>query len=202
MTNQNDDTSRGTSGKGHQDKVRKADLDELRQEIRRLWQDFLSAEATPRMESIEEAPYMESLEEAPYPYIEEEEPLAVVEAAEEVEPIRTLEVLEEEAPEEWIPLPLLLWWIPALVFYGFGDVLTSRLCVAVGAMEANPIAKLLLGLPSGLIIFSLFKTVVILILVFISYYFMRRYGWIIPLILTLVGIYLVANNVITLIEIT
>jgi len=107
---------------------------------------------------------------------------------------------EKAEPAEKISDAALALWIPALLFYGFGDVLTSALAFSVGAQEANPLARVFVTLPGGIWIFALVKTVIIVLLLFLAYYGLKKYYWIVPIILTIVGGYLVGHNVLAFIQ--
>ncbi len=111
-------------------------------------------------------------------------------------------VRREEETAEVVTDSALLVWVPALLFYGFGDVLTSALAFAVGAEEANPLARVLVGLPGGIWIFALAKTAILVLLLFISHYKLGRYYWIISAILTILGGYLVGKNLLVFFQAT
>jgi len=172
-------------GKRHRGKVRKTEVAELQEEMRRLRQAALNRLVINNLRQPRRTLT-----------IHEEQPIEAAEMVEEVDYSQAHHIRDTETTEREETTPLTLWWIPAFIFYGFGDVLTSALCYAVGATETNPIARALLELPAGIVIFALVKTVILLFLVFVSYYYMRKYGWIIPCILTIIGVFLVANNII------
>ena len=48
--------------------------------------------------------------------------------------------------------------------------------------------------------FALLKTVIVVLLLLISYYYFGKYGWVIPAILTVVGVYLVVNNLVAFLQ--
>ncbi len=108
-------------------------------------------------------------------------------------------VSEESVPrragfEADMPIGL---WLAAILIFGFGDCLTYALAFGVGAREVNPLtAKLINALGGSLWFFVLVKTAVLAGLFFLSYYVLRRYGWLVPAFLCALGIYLVLTNLI------
>ncbi len=172
-------------GKRRQGKIQKTEVSELQEDVRRLRQAALIRLVINILRLPRKAPT-----------VHEEQPIKTTEIIEDTDYSQAHHIEDIETTEGEEITPLTLWWIPAFIFYGFGDVLTSALCFAVGATETNPIARTLLELSAGIVIFAVVKTVILLFLIFASYYYIRKYGWIIPCILTIIGIFLVANNII------
>lgn len=116
----------------------------------------------------------------------------------EVEPIEYPQI--EERTEFWeVPMALLLWWIPALIFYGFGDTLTSALCFGVGATEANPLMATLMGpFGGGMASFVVVKSIILIALVLLSWYYLKKHSRVIPAVLSVLGGYLVGHNLLSL----
>ncbi len=108
-------------------------------------------------------------------------------------------------PEEPVPrwtgleagdVPIGLWLVAALIF-GFGDCLTYALAFGVGARDVNPLtARLVNALGGSLWFFVLVKTAGLAGLFFLSYYVLRRYGWLVAAFLCALGSYLVLTNLI------
>jgi hypothetical protein len=91
-------------------------------------------------------------------------------------------------------------WMPALLFFGFGDTLTSHLVFAAGGTEANPfLSALMHPFGGGTIGFVLAKTAILVALVLLSCFGLKKQGWIIPAVLSVVGGYLVGHNILSLI---
>lgn len=90
------------------------------------------------------------------------------------------------------------FWIPSLILFGFGDTLTSYLVFAAGGRETNPVLAAMM-LDGGMWGFVVLKTIILVALLALSYFALpKRQGWVIPSILTLVGTFLVAYNMVTL----
>jgi hypothetical protein len=205
--------------KRHDPKVTKKELADFRQDIKSLWQAFLCYFTIYKLRWMQRPRPTEVKQPVPTAEIRKrsilDRFLAWVASHTrggrlrpfEAPPVRETKATaipvikqETEAVEE-IPRDFLLLWIPALIFYGFGDVMTSQLAFAVGATEANPLARLLVGLPSGIWIFALVKTIIITSLLFLSYFKFGKYGWVIPVVLTIVGGYLVGNNLVAFLRV-
>ncbi len=177
---------------GYGGRVHSAELPRFRDRVRNLWQAILCYFVLYRSRWTHEVPPVAA-----------QQPVSVTGVvADSSHVTETSRVSEERVREEIvkediieIPLGLILWWIPALIFYGLGDTLTTALVYGVGGREANPLARWLIAYSGGITLFALVKTVIIISLLFISYYWLGKIGWIIPAILTAVGVYLVVNNI-------
>ncbi len=111
-----------------------------------------------------------------------------------------MSLAEESVPRragfEAADMPVGLW-LAAILIFGFGDCLAYSLAFGVGAREVNPLtARLINALGGSLWFFVLVKTAVLAGLFFLSYYVLRRYGWLVPAFLCALGIYLVLTNLI------
>ena len=86
-------------------------------------------------------------------------------------------------------------WIPAIALFGFGDTLLSTMVFAKGGYEANPLMGGIVSMFGGsMVAFVIIKTVILILLAFISFKVFRNHGWVIPSILSAVGAYLVFTN--------
>lgn len=105
----------------------------------------------------------------------------------------SLDELEETAADT-----ALLFWIIAVITFGFGDTVSSFLAFSAGASELNPIMNWALNMPGaleGLLGFVLFKTVTMGLLFMIAFLWEGPHRWLIPLLMTIAGVYLTTNNV-------
>lgn len=104
-------------------------------------------------------------------------------------------------PEDRNDFLSLFLWLPAILLFGFGDTMTSVLVFSRGGFEANPLFQTLLRLAGGSIFsFILIKTLVLVGLAVISYYLVPRQKWLIPAILSMVGMFLVGHNLVSLVN--
>jgi hypothetical protein len=113
-------------------------------------------------------------------------PVAFVELEESVEEIE--EVSGDAA---------LLFWILALLFFGLGDIITSFLVFSIGGSELNPIMRWSTHLPGGLLGFVFLKILAIAALYAIAYFWRGMHRWMIPMVMTGVGVYLTVSNTAT-----
>lgn len=88
----------------------------------------------------------------------------------------------------------LLFWILGLIFFGLGDTISSFLVFAKGGVEANPFMAWTLTLPGGLMAFVFVKILAMSVLYIVSYLWHGVHQWMIPLLMTIVGVYLTTNN--------
>jgi hypothetical protein len=86
------------------------------------------------------------------------------------------------ATDLWVGVPVGLW-VAAILIFGVADSMTA-------VMAAGEVGAYIWGL-------VVMKTLVLGVLFFISYYFLWKHGWLIPLILCVVGTYLTLANLIT-----
>lgn len=90
---------------------------------------------------------------------------------------------EPVMPDEyvWVEMPMTMWVI-ALLIFGIAESLTAALALDItgASIWANIIVK----------------TIIMVVLFAINYYSMWRYGWILPLILCVIGTLLTLNNLI------
>ncbi len=86
------------------------------------------------------------------------------------------------ATDLWIGMPVGLW-VAAILIFGVADSLTA-------VLAAGEVGAYIWGLVA-------MKTLVLGVAFFFSYYFVWKYGWLIPLILCVVGTYLTLANLIT-----
>lgn len=88
-----------------------------------------------------------------------------------------------------------LLWIPALLIFGLGDILTTQLALSLGAEENNALAKFLIEGPGGLWTFCLVKAAILVPLVLLSLSLGSKHRWLVPGFLCGVGLYLLAGNI-------
>lgn len=157
--------------------VTRRDLEELRRDIKRSWQELLWRVAAASVGVELGAPAGEASgrpERAP------QEDLAAL-----LERFREAERGEEAEGMAFDNLTLALW-VFALLFYGFGDTLSSQLVMAVGGKEANPLLAAAMKLGGGIWAFSFMKSAILAALLFLSAV-LGKLGRAIPAILASVG---------------
>lgn len=91
----------------------------------------------------------------------------------------------------------LLFWILALLFFGLGDTISSFLVFSKGGSELNPLMRWSTTLPGGLLGFVFMKILAISALYAIAYFWRGIHRWMIPVIMTGVGVYLTISNIAT-----
>ncbi len=87
-----------------------------------------------------------------------------------------------ETVDLWVGVPVGLW-VAAILIFGVADSLTA-------VLAAGEVGAYIWGL-------VVMKTVVLGVAFLLSYYFLWKYGWLIPLLLCVVGTYLTLANLIT-----
>lgn len=88
----------------------------------------------------------------------------------------------------------LLFWILGVLFFGLGDTITSFLVFSKGGAELNPFMRFALSLPGELLGFVLIKTLALVILYATAFLWHGPHRWMIPLIMTMAGVYLTVSN--------
>ncbi|MBI4311957.1 MAG: hypothetical protein HY681_09255 [Chloroflexi bacterium] len=88
----------------------------------------------------------------------------------------------------------LFFWILGLLFFGLGDTISSFLVFSKGGVELNPVMQWALGLPGGLLGFVFVKSVALAVLYATAYFFEGFHRWMIPLLMTIAGVYLTTTN--------
>ncbi len=107
--------------------------------------------------------------------------------------------VEEKKESMWGSMPFSWLWIPALLLFGFGDTLTSYLVFANGGQEANPFMSMAMQLAGGgMMGFVAIKAVIMVSLVLLSWFWLKKHSWVVPAALSVVGGYLVGHNIVTL----
>ena len=111
------------------------------------------------------------------------------------QPIGYVQLKESvEELEETVADAPLLFWVLAVLFFGLGDTLSSFMVFSQGGSELNPIMRWSITLPGGLLGFVFVKTAAISVLYAISFFWEGVHRWLIPLMLTVAGVYLTCNN--------
>ena len=88
----------------------------------------------------------------------------------------------------------LLFWILGLLFFGLGDTISSFLVFSRGGEEFNPFMKWALSLPGGLMSFVFVKVVALSMLYATSHFWQGPHRWIIPVLMTIAGVFLTFSN--------
>ena len=115
------------------------------------------------------------------------------------QPIGYVQLKESvEELEETVADAPLLFWVLAVLFFGLGDTLSSFMVFSQGGSELNPIMRWSITLPGGLLGFVFVKTAAISVLYAISFFWEGVHRWLIPLMLTVAGVYLTCNNLMVL----
>ncbi len=88
----------------------------------------------------------------------------------------------------------LFFWILGLIFFGLGDTISSFLVFSKGGVELNPVMQWALRLPGGLLGFVFLKSVALAVLYATTYFYKGFHRWMIPLLMTIAGVYLTITN--------
>ncbi len=88
-----------------------------------------------------------------------------------------------------------LLWIPALLIFGLGDILTTQLALSLGAEEHNTLVRFLIDGPWGLWAFCIVKAAILVPLALVSLSLQVRHRWLVPSFLCCVGICLLGGNI-------
>ena len=88
----------------------------------------------------------------------------------------------------------LLFWILGLLFFGLGDTISSFLVFSQGGEELNPFMNWALSLPGGLMSFVFVKVVALTLLYATSHIWDGPHRWIIPVLMTVAGVFLTFSN--------
>jgi hypothetical protein len=91
----------------------------------------------------------------------------------------------------------LLFWILALVFFGMGDTVSSLLVFSQGGSELNPVMAWTMTLPGGLFAFVAAKVLALTVLFIIGHMWEGMHRWLIPVLMTVAGVYLTTSNMMT-----
>ena len=88
----------------------------------------------------------------------------------------------------------LFFWILGVLFFGLGDTLSSFLVFSKGGSELNPVMRWALSLPGGLLAFVFVKTIALVVLYATAFFWHGPHRWMIPLVMTIAGVYLTVSN--------
>ena len=91
----------------------------------------------------------------------------------------------------------LLFWILGLLFFGLGDTISSFLVFSEEGEELNPFMNWALSLPGGLLSFVFVKVVALSVLYASAHIWPGAHRWIIPVLMTVAGVYLTFSNTMT-----
>ncbi len=91
----------------------------------------------------------------------------------------------------------LLFWILALLFFGLGDTVSSLLVFSQGGSELNPVMAFTMSLPGGLFAFVAAKVLALTVLFVIGHLWQGMHRWLIPVLMTVAGVYLTTSNTMT-----
>jgi hypothetical protein len=87
-------------------------------------------------------------------------------------------------------------WIPVMLIFGVGDVLTTQIALSLGAVERNSLVRFLVEGPFGLWAFGVVKAAILIPLALISLFLLKgKLKWIVPCVLCCIGIYLLGGNI-------
>ena len=86
-------------------------------------------------------------------------------------------------------------WIPAVLVFGVGDIVTTRFALHLGAVEGNDLVRFILEEPGGgLWGFAVLKATILLVLLFLSFAALDRFRWVVPSLLCYAGVCLLVGN--------
>jgi hypothetical protein len=88
-----------------------------------------------------------------------------------------------------------LLWIPALLIFGLGDILTTQLALSLGAEEHNALVSFLIDSSWGLWAFCIVKAAILIPLALVSLSLQVKHRWIVPGFLCGVGLCLLGGNI-------
>ncbi len=103
-------------------------------------------------------------------------------------------IVREDYRENRKISPWVYVWIPVVLIFGVGDILTTQIALSLGAAERNGLVKFLIEGPGGLWAFGIVKAAILVPLVVISVYMEGMYRWLVPCFFLCAGICLLAVN--------
>jgi len=105
------------------------------------------------------------------------------------------DVVQEEYRDRSKVSALGFLWIPAILIFGVGDILTTQIALSLGAVERNSLVSFLIEGPHGLWAFGMFKAVVLIPLSLISLLSLKgKLKWIVPFFVCCLGICMLGGN--------
>ena len=89
---------------------------------------------------------------------------------------------------------LIYLWVPVVLIFGAGDILTTQFAISLGATERNNIIRFLIEGPGGIWAFSIVKAAILIPLVMVSISLEGFLRWLIPSFFMCVGVGLLSVN--------
>lgn len=89
---------------------------------------------------------------------------------------------------------LIYLWVPVILIFGVGDILTTQFAISLGAAERNDIIRFLVEGPGGIWAFSIVKAAILVPLVMISISLEGFLKWLVPSFFMCAGVSLLAVN--------
>lgn len=91
--------------------------------------------------------------------------------------------------------PWIYVWIPVILTFGVGDILTTQFALSLGAAERNALVKFLIEGPGGLWSFGIVKAAILIPLAVLSVSMDGICRWLVPCFFLCTGICLLAVNI-------
>ena len=104
-----------------------------------------------------------------------------------------LDIVREESAKNRISRWMYVW-IPVVLIFGVGDILTTQFALSMGAAGRNGIVKFLIEGPGGLWAFGIVKAAILIPLVLISARLEGILKWMVPCFFLCTGVCLLAVN--------
>ena len=89
---------------------------------------------------------------------------------------------------------LIYLWVPVVLIFGVGDILTTQFAMSLGATERNDIIRFLIEGPGGVWAFSIVKAAIMVPLVMVSISLEGFLRWLIPVFFMCAGVCLLSIN--------
>jgi hypothetical protein len=102
--------------------------------------------------------------------------------------------LPEEYGKDRKIAALIFLWVPVVLIFGVGDILTTQFAISLGAAERNEIIRFLVEGPGGVWAFSIVKAAILIPLVMVSISLEGFLRWLVPSFFLCTGVCLLAVN--------